>query len=60
MKYIIARFSFYDDEELLWFTKVGLVNEEMDLLYVVAGKTVKESRKRAIELVELLNNRVSM
>ena len=48
----------YDNDELLFVTKVGLPTGNMDLLYSVWGKSEKQSKDRAEELVKWLEDRV--
>lgn len=40
----------YDEDNMLWETKVGLNNSNLTLLYSVWGKTELESKLRAEEL----------
>ena len=53
-KYIISPVTSYDQDEELWFTKVGTNGKDMPLLFISAGKTEEASRENANKLVELL------
>ena len=53
-KYIISPVTSYDQDEELWFTKVGTDGKGMPLLFICAGKTEEESRGRAEKLITLL------
>ena len=54
-KYIISPVTSYDQDEELWFTKVGTNGKDMPLLFISAGKTKEESQENANRLVRLLN-----
>lgn len=54
VQYIISKVTMYHSEHLLFETKVGLNNKNMDLHYSVWGKSVTESRERAGKLIEML------
>lgn len=45
----------FDEDNMLFETKVGEKNGKMDLLFSAWGSTEKESKDRANELVKLLN-----
>lgn len=49
---------FFDNDEALWYTKIGLinVNGSLPLHYTVWGKTKLECRARAKQLVTILHN----
>jgi len=53
-KYIISPVTSYDQDEELWFTKVGTNGRDMPLLFISAGKTPEESRERAEKIITLL------
>lgn len=53
-KYIISPITTYDDEQLLYATKLGIEGKNMPLHYTVWGKTEQESRERAERLAEKL------
>ena len=55
-KYIISPVTSYDQDEELWFTKVGTNGRDMPLLFISAGKTKEESQENATKLVKLLSN----
>ena len=54
MQYIISPITTYDEDEQLYYTKVGVDN--MQLHYIVCGQSKSISRERAENLVSLLNN----
>jgi len=54
---------FYDSDEMLFYTKIGVISEgildkqgTLPLHYTVWGKTKPECKQRAENLVELLQN----
>jgi len=53
-KYIVSPHTFFDADENLWFTKMGIEGKNMPLHYTVWGKTESESRERATTLGEIL------
>lgn len=53
-KYIISPITTWDDEQLLWQTKLGIEGKNMPLHYTVWGKTQLESRQRTERLAEIL------
>lgn len=53
-KYIISPITTYNDETMLWDTKLGVEGINMPLHYTVHGKTEKESRDRTVKLAEIL------
>lgn len=53
-KYIISPITTWDDEQMLYATKLGIEGKNMPLHYTVWGKTEHESRFRAENLVEIL------
>ena len=54
VEYIISKITTYHSDHLLWETKVGINNKNMDLYYSVWGKSVVESRERSEKLREML------
>lgn len=54
-KYIISAITTYCEDEELYFTKVGIDNKYMPLLYSVWGNTEQISRDRAQHLVDHIN-----
>lgn len=53
---IIAPITVYDEDNMLWETKIGRMDiEDMPLSYSAWGKTEEESRTSASELVKILN-----
>lgn len=57
-KYIISPVTTFDEDEYLYYTKVGLNSEGMPLHYIVCGLSEDISRSRAQSLVDLLNSMV--
>ena len=53
--YIKSQITTFDEEEELYYTKVGLNLPSMPLHYIVCGKTKGDSIARAIILVDFLN-----
>lgn len=53
--YIISQISTYDNDNLLWETKIGTDEKDMPLKLSAWGKTEEESRTSASELVKILN-----
>lgn len=58
MTYIISPVTFYDSDDLLWWTTIGKNKGEMDTYCKVAGKTITESRRKAYKILYFLNNNV--
>lgn len=56
MKYVVSKLTYYDSDDCLWYTKIGLNDKEMTLYCIVAGKTLKSSVSRAENLAKLLNS----
>lgn len=54
MKYFISDATIFDEDEQLWFTKVGSGSKSGSLHYTVWGKNEEESRQKARDLVLLL------
>ncbi len=54
-KYIISPVTTFDEDEYLYYTKVGLNSEGMPLHYIVCGLSEDISRSRAQSLANLLN-----
>ncbi len=54
-KIIVSPVTVFDEDNMLFETKVGEKNGKMDLLFSAWGSTEKESKDRANELVKLLN-----
>lgn len=54
-KYIISPLTTYNEEEMLFETKVGLSSKDMPLHYIVCGLSEEISRERAQQLADLLN-----
>lgn len=55
-KYIISPITTYNEDELLYETKVGYNSIGMPLHYIVLGLSEDISRQRAMQLAELLNS----
>lgn len=53
-KYTISPVTFFDEDEKLYFTKMGGDGKHMPLHYTVWGKSETESRERANSLAEIL------
>lgn len=53
--YIISPISTYDNDNLLWETKIGTDEKDMPLKYSTWGKTEAESRDLAKHLILILN-----
>ena len=55
---------FYDEDEMLWYTKIGLISEgsfvdtngSLPLYYTVWGKSKAECGSRARQLATILHN----
>lgn len=54
MKFFISEATIFDEDEQLWFTKVGSGSKSGPLHYTVWGKDKEESRQKARELVAIL------
>lgn len=54
--YIVSKLTSYDHEDELYYTKIGLNDDEMSLYCIVAGKSAETSKGKAENLVELLNS----
>jgi hypothetical protein len=52
--YVVSQITTYDEENMLWETKIGLDRSNMPLLFTSWGKTEYESRQRAEELATML------
>lgn len=57
-KYIISPTTTYNEDELLWETKVGYDDEEKTLIFIVCGKTWLESKSRAEAIMIFISNTV--
>jgi len=60
-KYIISPITTFDEDDQLYYTKVGTEGKEMPLHFIAVGKTEDESKYRAAKIVHeietaLLNN----
>lgn len=55
VKYIISPITTWDNDEMLWATKVGVDKKGLPLHYTVWGKTNEESKERAINLLQHLS-----
>lgn len=55
-KYIISPITTWENDEMLWATKLGIEGKNMPLHYTVWGKTELESRLRTERLAEILTN----
>lgn len=55
-KYIVSSISTYDEDEFLYYTKVGIDAEGLPLHYIACGLSEEISRQRAEALAELLNS----
>ena len=55
MNYKISPVILYDEDEKLFYTKVGVQGRNMPLHYTVWGMTEEECRTRAERLVEILS-----
>lgn len=53
-KYIISPITTWEDNEMLYATKLGIEGKNMPLHYTVWGKTELESRLRTEKLAEIL------
>ena len=53
-KYTISPHTLFNEDENLYFTKMGVEGKNMPLHYTVWGKTETESRTRAEQLGEIL------
>lgn len=56
-KYIISPVTTFDEDDMLWQTKVGWDEPGMPLLYIVCASTETLSRVRASLLVDLLTTK---
>ena len=54
ISYVISPVTLYDNDEQLYYTKVGLKGKNMDLLYTCWGKSASESRVSAEKLMDIL------
>ena len=54
ISYVISPVTLYDNDEQLYYTKVGLKGKNMDLLYTAWGKSAYESRVSAEKLMDIL------
>lgn len=59
-KYIISPITTWENDEMLWATKVGIEGKDMPLHYTVWGKTEQESRLRTERLAEILTKEISV
>ena len=50
---IVSRLTTYDEDELLYYTKVGLNNPDRNLLFIAVGDSVKQSKSMANRLAKL-------
>lgn len=55
-KYLISPITTYCEEQELFATKIGIESTLMPLYYSVWGKSEAQSRARAEQLTQLLNN----
>ena len=53
-KYILSDHTIFDEDEQLYFTKMGVEGKNMPLHYTVWGITPEQSRQRGNELGEIL------
>ena len=53
-KFTISPVTFYDQDEQLFYTKMGVEGKNIPLHYTVWGKTETESRTSAEKLGEIL------
>jgi hypothetical protein len=58
IKYIISPITTWDDEQMLFATKLGIEGKNMPLHYTVWGKTQQESRTRTEMLAEILTKEI--
>lgn len=54
MQYIISPITTYNEDELLYETKIGLDDKRMSLLYIAFGKSEETSKERAQNIADLL------
>ena len=52
-KVIVSKLTTYDEDEMVYCTKVGLNNQERTLLFIAIGNTIKKSKSLAYRLAKL-------